>query len=1016
MIGERMEKKRLSDTPDPPARGAHSFDLGVLLAHINDAVIVSDLTLRITYWGGAAQCIYGWAAEEALGRASADLIPVAEYLTGGDRQSALQQIKTQGEWSGTVAQHRRDGRKVYIDSSIRLLRDAGGEPQGLVVVNRDVSERVRAEQEQAAMRKRRRLLADASEMLARVELNVEATLIAVAREVASVLGDSVVMMLVGEQQTIVPMAIWHRLPAALELLQAVMAHEPIQIGAYGLGAVLADGRSVRLEQVDWERMKRRLPRLYHPYFEQVGVASLLIAPLKVNERIIGAIQVTRDRGGEHYSADDMQLLQDLAGRAALAIDRAQLYRAERAARAFAERAMQRMAALQQITAALAGTHTLAEVFGVMLDMGLPVIGAVRGGVGLLNDAGDALQIAQFRGYHTSLLAQWPEIPTNIAMPLTDALRRQEPVYIRSLEEKNAHYPQFASMPSNAENPVQASLPLIVDGAGLGVLQFVFDSPQEFSETDRAFIESLAQQCAQALKRAQLAERERLAHEAKEQVLAQLSVLLAAAPIGICFWGARGTCLQLNDTFAALSGQSIQAQLGQPVEQMSPLVLPRLAEDVRAVLATGTPRIDREVSGSTPASPDLRHWEISVYAVRSREAEIIGVGAVLVEITSRKRLEAQLLQSQKMESVGRLAGGIAHDFNNLLTVIQGCVNLAQTSLEDSSPVAADLQEIERAAARAADLTQQLLSFARKRIMSPRVISVNRLILSVDKLLRRLIGEDIELDTRPDAQQDAVRADPNQIEQVLINLAVNARDAMPQGGKLTVETQIVSGVGSQLPSQDGRFVMLAVSDTGAGMDAETRDHAFEPFFTTKEVGRGTGLGLATCYGIVQQHGGAIAIYSELGQGTAIKIYLPLVDVPAEHETAAEVANWLPLGTETILIVEDDDSVRNLAARVLRALGYRVLEAANGEEAVSVVNTYLPAPIDMLLTDVVMPGQVGTQVAANVQQLCPGIKVLYTSGYTANAIVHHNQLDTGVSFIAKPFMPAALAQAVRQVLDEL
>ncbi len=646
-----MEKKRFSDTPDLASYNAHNFDLGVLLAHINDAVIVSDLTFRITYWGGAAERIYGWAPEEAIGCASSEIIPVAEYLTGGDRQAAFQQVTTQGEWSGTVAQYRRGGQKVYIDSSIRLLRDASGEPQGIVALNRDVSERVRAEQEQAAMRRRRRLLADASEMLARVELNVEATLSAVAREVASVLGDSVMMMLVGEQQTIVPMAIWHRLPAALELLQAVLAHEPIQIGAYGLGAVLADGRSVRLEEVDWPRMKRRLPPAYRPYFEQIGVTSLMIAPLKVQQRIIGAIQVTRDRGGEPYSADDLQLLQDLAARAALAIDRAQLYRAERAARAFAERAMQRMAALQQITAALAETHTLAEVFGVMLDMGLPVIGAMRGGVGLLNEAGDALQIAQFRGYRSSLLDQWPEIPMNIAMPLTDALRRRKPLYIRSLEEKNAHYPQFAKLPSNAENPVQAVLPLIVDGAGLGVLQIVFDTPQEFSETDRAFIESLAQQCAQALKRAQLAEREQQAHTAKEQVLAQLSILLAAAPIGICFWDASGTCLQLNDTFAALNGQSIQAQLGQPVEQMAPPALALLAENVRAVLATGTPRIDREVSGSTPASPDLRHWELSVYAVRSREAEIIGVGAVVVEITSRRRLEAQLLQSQKLSEKG-----------------------------------------------------------------------------------------------------------------------------------------------------------------------------------------------------------------------------------------------------------------------------------------------------------------------------------------------------------------------------
>lgn len=1009
-----MEKKHFSEMPALSKKTLHNVDLGVLVAHINDAIIVSDLTFTITYWGGAAELIYGWAAEEALGQKSGEIIPVLEYLNGSNRQAVLEQVTTQGQWSGTVVQPHRSGRMVYVDSSIRLLRDDTGKAQGMVVVNRDVSERMRAEQEQAAMRRRRRLLSDATEILVQVELDVEVTLNTVAQKVGAVLGDSVMMALVDEQQVVAPTVIWHDKPEARELLRVMMEQEPIQVGAYGLGAVLATGGSVRLEHVDWPRMRRRLLPAYRSYFEQIGVASLMIVPLKVHERIIGAIQVSRDREGQPYSADDLQLLQDLAARAALAIDRAQLYHAERAARAFVERAMQRMVALQQITAALAETSTLEEVFSVMLDLGLPVIGASRGGVGLLNESGDALLVAQFRGYDASLLDRWPEIPLNLPTPLTDALRRREPVYIRSLEEKLARYPFMASIPSNADNPVQAALPLIVDGQGLGVLLFVFESSREFPDTDRVFIEALGQQCAQALKRAQLGERERLAHRAKEQVLAQLSILLAAAPIGICFWDATGTCLQLNDTFAALNGQSIQAQRGLPVEKMAPPALARLAEDVRAVLATGTPRIDREVSGSTPASADLRHWEMSVYAVRSREAEIIGVGAVVVESTSRKRLEAQLLQSQKMESVGRLAGGIAHDFNNLLTVIQGCVNLAQTSLEDDSPVADDLLEIQRAAERAASLTQQLLAFARKRIMSPRVISLNRLILSVDTLLRRLIGEDIELETRPEALHDAVRADLNQIEQVLINLAVNARDAMPQGGQLTVETQLVGAIGSQQPSGDGRFVLLAVSDTGAGMDDETREHAFEPFFTTKEVGRGTGLGLATCYGIVQQHGGTISIYSELGRGTTVKIYLPLVDAPAERDAAGDAANLLPLGTETILIVEDDESVRNLAARVLRALGYRVLEAANGEAAASVARAYLPAQIDMLLTDVVMPGQVGTQVAANVAQIYPGIRVLYTSGYTENVIVHHNELDAGVAFLAKPFMPAALAQAVRQVLD--
>jgi two-component system, cell cycle sensor histidine kinase and response regulator CckA len=389
-----------------------------------------------------------------------------------------------------------------------------------------------------------------------------------------------------------------------------------------------------------------------------------------------------------------------------------------------------------------------------------------------------------------------------------------------------------------------------------------------------------------------------------------------------------------------------------------------------------------------------------------------------DVTERKRLEAQFQQAQKMESVGRLAGGVAHDFNNLLTVMTGYGEMAREALPHSDPVRGDLDELLKAAARGTDLIRQLLAFARKQIIEPRVLNFNDLILDMDRLLRRLIGEDIELITRPAPDLGLVKVDQGQIEQVIVNLAVNARDAMPSGGKLTIETRNAAlddrYVQAHLGTSAGSSIMLAISDTGAGMDAEVQSHLFEPFFTTKAVGKGTGLGLATCYGIIRQHDGTIEVYSEVGHGTTFKIYLPRVDQQPEEAAPRDDVNGLPGGIETVLVVEDEMSVRALAARVLRMRGYTVLEAANGDEALRLARDRGGARIALLLTDVIMPQIGGKALADQLVELLPGIKVLFMSGYTDDAIVHHGRLEPGIAFLHKPFSPAALARKVRDVLD--
>ncbi len=387
---------------------------------------------------------------------------------------------------------------------------------------------------------------------------------------------------------------------------------------------------------------------------------------------------------------------------------------------------------------------------------------------------------------------------------------------------------------------------------------------------------------------------------------------------------------------------------------------------------------------------------------------------------REALEEQLRQSQKIEAIGRLAGGIAHDFNNLLTVINTYAGFGIEALKENDPLRDDLLQILEAGERATTLTRQLLAFGRKQMLKLEVVSLNDVIGGLETMLRRLIGEDIQLLIAPAEDLGAVKADPAQIEQVLMNLVVNARDAMPQGGGLTIET-LNADLGEEyaedhLLVQAGRYVMFAVSDTGIGMDEATCGQAFEPFFTTKEEGKGTGLGLSTVYGIVKQSGGNISVDSEPGKGTTFKIYLPRVEAdetrPIVRRSARPAAR--STGGETVLVVEDDDVVRNVAARILDSAGFRTMTAANGGEALLLCEQEL-GKVDLLLTDVVMPRMSGKRLAERLKEICPGMRVLFMSGYTDNAIVHHGVLDSETEFISKPFTAVDLTDKVREVLSE-
>jgi two-component system cell cycle sensor histidine kinase/response regulator CckA len=449
-----------------------------------------------------------------------------------------------------------------------------------------------------------------------------------------------------------------------------------------------------------------------------------------------------------------------------------------------------------------------------------------------------------------------------------------------------------------------------------------------------------------------------------------------------------------------------------------------------VYATGVPFVANEMpiefTGIEGAPRDQRYLNFVYQPLTGGNGAVSGIICHGVDVTeqvlSRRRLEEtekQLRQSQKLESVGMLAGGIAHDFNNLLTVITGYSDLILRRLDKIDPLARNIEEIKKAAERATTLTRQLLAFSRKQVLQPKILNLNSVISNIEKMLGRLIGEDMELRTAPSGELGQIKADPGQIEQVIFNLAVNARDAMPKGGKITIETANVylneAYARLHIAVQPGWYAMLAVTDTGCGMDAQTQRQIFEPFFTTKEQGKGTGLGLSTLYGIVKQSGGNVWVYSEVGVGTTFKIFFPIVK---EQVTALEADAERPQsleGTETILLAEDEEMVRNLARESLTMHGYTVLEAANTREALLIGQQHEGA-IHLLLTDVVMPQMSGRELAEQLVRLRPDMSVLYMSGYPDQSIVHHGILDEDIAFISKPFTPDALVLKVVAVLRQI
>jgi PAS domain S-box-containing protein len=560
------------------------------------------------------------------------------------------------------------------------------------------------------------------------------------------------------------------------------------------------------------------------------------------------------------------------------------------------------------------------------------------------------------------------------------------------------------------------VPLKQAGRTIGMIALA-NKESGYGLVDQQSVETLSTAFVEALNR-------KRADEALRKSEEKFQKLFDEAPVGYMELDVEGCITQVNRTELTMLGYTADEMLGRPLWKF--IVEEEAAHD----------KIKAKLSGFTPCGKTFERTYkrkdgttlpvvIEDALIRDADGMITGIHTTIRDVTELKRVEKemvdlqeQLRQSQKIEAIGQLAGGIAHDFNNLLTVIKGYTQLALLDLKGNDPLRESIQEIQKAAQRAADLTRQLLAFSRRQILDLKVLDLNSLLKDTDKMLRRIIGENIQLVTLLSEDLGRVRIDPGQIEQVIFNLALNARDAMPSGGKLTIETANVEldkeYAHTHIGVIPGHYVRLSVSDTGVGMSQEVREKAFDPFFTTKEQGKGTGLGLSTVYGIVNQSKGNIWVYSEPGHGTIFKIHLQRVEGELDSLQERDETDSCPGGKETVLLVEDEPSVRDLANRLLKQQGYTVLEAANGEEALRLVQENVGERIHLLLTDVVLPQIGGRELADKLKIFRPDLKVLYTSGYTDYAIVHHGVLDSGTHFLQKPFSLKTLSRKVREVLD--
>jgi PAS domain S-box-containing protein len=767
-----------------------------------------------------------------------------------------------------------------------------------------------------------------------------------------------------------------------------MAGEPVTAAD-----VLADPR---LALPDWLRA----------HVEETGTRSAVGVPLRVRERVIGAMGLGA-LAGRVFTASDLALLTALADQAALALENAWLYEET-------QRRLQQTETLLAMSQTIGSTLDIAEVARRTTREIVRVLGADMGGAMILNESQDRL--VPLAGYRLpkEAFATFASTPSVLEYPLVEEAKEVAgPIYASdSQTDPRFDHPLMGLLPHKSMLVVPMWRTNEIVG---GFIIFWLRQHHQFTSDELRLADGIARQAAIALENARLladAEARRREAEASRDFLESIARASADAIIT--------TDVEGRITYFSPGAEDM---FGYRAEEVRGRSMSEFYEGGPAQAAAVMRRLrteDRIRTHEMRFRAKSSRWvdiDASMSLLRDPAGAVVGALGVVKDITDRKALEGQLRQSQKMEAVGRLAGGVAHDFNNLLTVIMGRSQLIMFRHRHDDVVRDQVALINTTAEQAAALTRQLLAFSRKQGVTPQRLELNTVVGTMEQMLRRLIGEDVTLGIALEPALGLVRADSGQLEQVIMNLVVNARDAMPQGGRLTIQTKNVvldaAYTQQHLGVAAGPHVMLAIADTGVGMDGETLSHIFEPFFTTKELGQGTGLGLALVYGTVQQCGGHITVESEENVGTTFRIYFPREQGAADRPRRAGEPDSLIRGSETILLVEDEERVLQLAGEILEMAGYRVLPARNGPEALRVAAAH-PGSIDLLLTDVVMPQMNGREVAERLASVRPETRMLYMSGYTFDKIVHSGVAGSDRALLHKPFTLESLTAKVREVLD--
>ena len=789
--------------------------------------------------------------------------------------------------------------------------------------------------------------------------------------------------------------------------------------------------SILTQEENMEEVLRLFPGLSSYY--KAGFQSMIVVPLISKNNVIGTLHF-RSIKPKAYTQSDVIVAERVGNEIAGAIANAQLFAERKQAEASLRKSEEEAkklavenAIMAEIGRIISSTLDIEEVYERFAEEMRRLIPFDRLGVNVIDRKNYNFSIPYVLGPQVTSRRAGEVIPL-AGTGTEEVMRTQTSLFIHE-ENREAIISRFPGLAPIFKAGLQSIMivPLIVKNDVIGVMNIQMAKPNAYTEMDLRLAERVSSQVAGAIANTLLFVEHKRSEEALRVSEERYRSILESIEDGYYEVDIAGNFTFFNDSMCQILGYSKEEMMGMNNRQYTDQKnAKKLYQAFNKVFRTeqSAKGYEWEIIKKDGTKRDV---DASVSLIKDISGNRIGFRGIVRDITERKQaekemaaLQEQLRQSQKIEAIGQLAGGIAHDFNNAITLIKTCSQLALMDLKPGDPLRQTFEMIDKATQQSANLTRQLLAFSRRQIMEMKVLDLNSLLGDMDKMLHRVIGEDIELVSMLAGDLGRVKVDPGQMEQVVLNLVLNSRDAMPQGGKLTIETANVElnekYVNNHVGVKPGSYVRVSVSDTGVGMTPEVRERVFEPFFTTKEKGKGTGLGLSTVYGIVKQSKGNIWVYSEPGKGTTFKVYLPQVEEPLEEEKekARRLERELPHGGETVLVAEDDGDVRSLVVQILKKQGYKVLEAANGEEAFMICEKHEGA-IDLLVTDVVMPVMSGRELTDRLLLLQPKIKILYMSGYTDEAIVRHGVLEEGVNFFQKPFSMEALVLKVREVLDK-